>query len=275
MFFKSGGELARFIEKEAATPNRADAADIAAYLAGLSFDELKFAADIHVSDELVTDTLSRLKAGEPAAYITSRRFFYDNEFIVSPDVLIPRYETEILVDKVLDNIDRTQPLRMLDLCTGSGCILLSILDKCPNATGVGVDISASACEIFRRNAEALGLSDRCRVYQADMTGFVSESAEKFDVVTANPPYVSEDEYKTLEKQVKFEPKTALTAGDDGLFFYKKILDNINHICNKNGMVFLETGAGQFDKLDRIYKDMGLSSILDYQQIKRVLFWRNL
>ncbi|MCA8878477.1 MAG: peptide chain release factor N(5)-glutamine methyltransferase [Rhodobacteraceae bacterium] len=174
----------------------------------------------------------------PVAQIVGWRRFWGREFIVSGDVLDPRPETETLIAAAL-----TQPAgRVLDLGTGTGCILLSLLAEWPEATGLGTDISAAALEVARRNAEVLALGDRAKFAESDWAAAVQG---RFDLIVSNPPYISEAEMARLDPDVReWEPECALTPGGDGLDAYRTFLPQLAGLLQPDGRVLVEIGAAQ-------------------------------
>ena len=166
--------------------------------------------------------LARRKRGEPIAYLTGCQGFWSLDLVVSPGVLIPRPETEVLVETAL----RMMPVaraRVLDLGTGSGAIILSLLAERPNATGLGIDISQNAIQVAHENAIRLGITAQVRFLCADM--FTGLLAQKFDLIVSNPPYIAAHEMTTLSPEVLCEPHIALTDFADGLSFYRQIAAN--------------------------------------------------
>lgn len=168
--------------------------------------------------------VERRLAHVPLDKLLGRREFYKNDFIVSEDVLTPRPDTEILVETAVGLVRRNGLKRILDLGTGSGCIILSILDDCPQACGTAVDKSAAALEIARRNAARLGLSERvafvCRSWFDD--DFVRETGTGFDMIVSNPPYIPTADIASLEPEVReHDPLSALDGGADGFAHYEK------------------------------------------------------
>jgi release factor glutamine methyltransferase len=258
-------------------PNRADAMDVAAFLLNVEYEQVPLLLSKKISpDEKTAEVISKLKEGVPPAYITNRRHFYGREFYVNENVLIPRFETEILVEKAVELAPKKNP-RVLDLCTGSGCILLSVLAEIEGATGIGVDISPEALAVAKENSKCLSLEDRAEFVQGDVLGELPLDGG-FDMVLCNPPYVTEQEYKELEKSVMYEPVQALVAEDEGLVFYKKLIDIVPELCNKNWVALAEIGAGQFNALSSIFSGFSAGSehrfYCDLSGMKRVLFWKS-
>ncbi|SDE17028.1 peptide chain release factor N(5)-glutamine methyltransferase [Limimaricola pyoseonensis] len=182
--------------------------------------------------------VARRARREPVSHLTGSRAFYGRRFKVTSDVLDPRPETEILVEAALSG-----PFgHVLDLGTGSGCILLTLLAEMPDARGVGVDLSEAACAVARENAEALGLSHRARILVSD---WVARVEGAFDLVVSNPPYIAEAEMPDLAPEVRdWEPRGALTDGADGLTAYRAILDGAMEVLAPRGRLLMELGVGQ-------------------------------
>ncbi|MSO89490.1 MAG: peptide chain release factor N(5)-glutamine methyltransferase [Rhodospirillaceae bacterium] len=193
---------------------------------------------------------------EPIAYILREREFWSLPFGVNDAVLIPRPDSETLVAAALDwTSDRGAPLRILDLGTGSGCLLLSVLSELPNAHGVGVDISAHALRVARDNAGRLGLRARAGFVQGDWAGALTG---EFDMILANPPYLAETELHALAPEIaRFEPPVALFAGDDGLACYRALIPDLTRLLAEAGAAFLEIGAGQAAPVASLARNAGL------------------
>lgn len=194
--------------------------------------------------EALEVVLRRRLAGEPTSRIRGTREFWSLEFAIAPGVLDPRPETELLVEQALvhGNALRSQSLRVLDLGTGSGCILLSLLHELPHAFGVGVDCSAGALAVARGNARSLGLADRSAWVCGDWLAALSG---RFDIVVANPPYIPAGAVATLERGVKsYDPVLALDGGPDGLAPYRLLVPNLPRILRTSGAAFFEVGKGQ-------------------------------
>jgi release factor glutamine methyltransferase len=199
-------------------------------------------------DELVRRRLAR----EPIAYILGEKEFWSLTFEVGPAVLIPRPETETVVQAVLHEIEnRTAALRILDLGSGSGCPLLALLSELPEATGLGIDHSAAALALAERNAKRLGLSGRSR-FRAGHWGENLE--ERFDLIVSNPPYVTENAWTGLQPEIReFEPKAALVAGPDGLAAYRALAPDCARLLAPDGLCALEIGYGQGDGVTEILR----------------------
>jgi release factor glutamine methyltransferase len=219
--------------------------------------------------------VARRAAREPFAYIVGHAEFWSLDFVVDPAVLIPRADSETLIDAVTQRFaDLEQPLRVLDLGVGSGCLLLTLLSQYPNARGVGTDTSEGALLVARRNAEGLGLAGRARLELASWTQGI---AGPFDVVISNPPYVRSGDIAGLEPEVsRFEPRGALDGGPDGLDGYRGLLPGVPALLAPDGALFLEIGEGQDDAVEamaapwsggcRIHHDLaGIARCLELRQ----------
>jgi len=207
--------------------------------------------------------VERRLAHVPLDKLLGRREFYKNDFIVSEDVLTPRPDTEILVEAAIGLVRRNGLKRILDLGTGSGCIILSILDDCPQACGTAVDKSAAALEIARRNAAWLGLSERvafvCRSWFDD--DFVRETGTGFDMIVSNPPYIPTADIASLEPEVReHDPLSALDGGADGFAHYEKIASLAPLLLKKGGYILLEAGIGQARHISEVFAGRGLSTL---------------
>jgi release factor glutamine methyltransferase len=194
----------------------------------------------------VADYLARRLKGEPVAYITGSWEFYGLPMTVNSDVLIPRMDTELLVDTAKELlVGRKMDARILDLCTGSGCIACALGHEMPATKLVAVDISASALEVCRRNLAANRLSSRCITIQADATAAPPLSIGTFDLIVSNPPYIQSGEILSLDASVRdYEPIWALDGGKDGLRFYKGILKYWKSLLRPGGYLLFEVGEGQ-------------------------------
>jgi len=187
---------------------------------------------------------------QPIAQIIGRRAFWKHDFIVTPDVLDPRADTETLIEHALTR----RASRVLDLGTGTGCILLTLLDEWPAATGLGVDISAPALAVAKRNADNLGLRERAHFRRSN---WFDEVTEQFDLIVSNPPYISETELQTLSPEVTdWEPLLALSPGGDGLDAYRIIAQNASEYLSDDGRLMLEIGWTQADSVSEILTQFG-------------------
>lgn len=196
--------------------------------------------------------IERKAKGEPVSYITGSAWFMSFEFIVNPSVLIPRPETEGLVEKAEQLIETefTEKVRILDMCTGSGCIGISLAEMFTQAEVHLADIDKDALEVAEQNIKKHSLEDRVHAIQSDL--FENVSKIKYDIILSNPPYVAEDDILHLEDNVrKYEPEKALFGGPDGLYFYKKIAQQAGAYLNHGGYLILEAGIGQSDAISAL------------------------
>lgn len=194
---------------------------------------------------------------EPVARIIGRKEFWSLPLKVTSATLVPRPETETVVEAALDVIgDRRQPLRILDLGTGTGAILLALASACPNATGVGTDIDPAALTIARENAREAGLQHRCAFVLSD---FGAALAESFDLLVSNPPYIASSELSALAPEVRdFDPRAALDGGADGLDCYRRIAADSGRLLKPGGCIIVEIGAGQAAAVTAIFEAAGFS-----------------
>jgi release factor glutamine methyltransferase len=207
---------------------------------------------------------------KPAAYITGFAGFMGFEFKVDKNVLIPRPETELLVENALKIAKEENKKSVLDLCTGSGCIAISLAHLGDFEEIVASDVSINALVIAKESTRINNIS-KIKFIESDIFSKISDC--KFDTIVSNPPYVTESEYANLEPELKFEPKNALTAQDDGLFFYKDIAANADKYLNISGYILLELNSNKAKDiqqifLDKKYKDIEI--INDYSGLPRIL-----
>lgn len=217
--------------------------------------------------------VTRRVAGEPSAYILEEREFWSLPLKVSTGTLIPRPDSETLIELVLDDYDGLGPQRILDLGTGTGCLLLALLSEYPDASGVGVDISPEAISVAIENAEQNNLSDRCQFLQGSWTDNIDEY---FDLIVSNPPYIPKHDINNLEKSVRaYEPLGALDGGVDGLDMYRAIFSRLDRALSVNARVVVEIGISQAEDVARIAEKNGfnwLNSRKDISGIVRVLMF---
>ena len=197
-----------------------------------------------------TKCIKEIIDGKPLQYITQKQEFMGMKFFVNEDVLIPQPDTEILVETVLDICKRygKQSLRILDLCTGSGAIAIP-LSKILNTQVFASDVSTKALEVAEKN----NVLNNSKVEFIESNLFEQINGEKFDIIVSNPPYIKNEEIKSLSKQVQNEPYIALAGGEDGLDFYRKIIDEAYKHINKNGYLCLEIGYDQKEDLIKLIK----------------------
>ena len=192
--------------------------------------------------------LQRRSNNEPIAYILEEKEFWSKKFYVNKGTLIPRPETELLVDKIL-KIFNEKKISILDIGTGSGCIIVSLLSSLKKCSGIGIDISKNAIFIAQKNALKYKLSKRVKFLNKSLENVFSK---KFDLIVSNPPYIDRKDIKNLSDDIKkYEPILALDGGNDGLDLIKKVIYKSKHILKKNGMLAIEIGKGQIKKVSKI------------------------
>ncbi len=243
----------------------------------LDFKWLKQAAKD--DENVLTGFIARRQKGEPVAKIIGQKGFWTLDLKVSKDTLDPRPDSETIISSVLKHFpDKTAPLRILDLGTGSGCLLLALLDEYKNATGVGMDASASALQIAEQNVKKYA-PDRarllCRSWNADNWW---NDLGGFDVVVSNPPYIPTAEIKTLDVDVKnYDPIQALDGGADGLQDYRTLSASVGQVLKQHGLIFFEIGQGQYMDVTNLMEKKGFvlqGFYYDFGQILRVLVFSN-
>lgn len=220
---------------------------------------------------IIADILRRRISGQPLQYILGSCEFMGLEFKVDKRALIPRPETEILVEESLEELKKSAgiPLRVLDLGTGSGCIAVSIAKFLPGAVVWGVDISPEALRLAGENA----LLHKVKIEFLLSDLFRGIENKKFDLIISNPPYISTRELNCLAREVSFEPRMAIEAGIDGLSFYRSIISRAPAYLNRNGLLAFEVGAGQANAVKEMLRSKKFRSIKiikDYNNIQRVV-----
>ena len=237
--------------------SRLDAEILLSSIAGKDRLELLSKENLKVSSEQAQRyhyLIERRKKREPIAYIIKKKEFFSLPFFINSNSLIPRPETELLVEKILGIYKNKKPY-ILDVGTGSGCIILSLLYSLPNARGVGLEISKNTIKIAKTNAKKILKSQIFKV-KFEHSSIQNFSSEKhFDVIISNPPYIPTYEIKNLSDDVKnFEPKLALDGGKDGLDVIKKVIYKSKYILKSKGLLALEIGNGQYFKVSQILKN---------------------
>ena len=235
-------------------------------IAKISQSEL-YGADAESENPLLVEAISRRAKREPLQYIVGEVDFYRERYKVTPDCLIPRSDTEILVDEVIKRLPKGE--FFIDLCTGSGCIALSVLNNTDSTTAAALDVSAPAIRVAKENAKRLSLSERITFVEKDVLSGAAEG--KFYAVVSNPPYVTEAAYKNLMPEIYYEPDIAFLGGEDGLIFYRKILSLYSSSLKKGGFFAFEIGYDQADALTELAKahSMNIQIIKDFSGNARV------
>ena len=208
--------------------------------------------------------IERRKNGEPIAYLINKKEFWKDKFYVNRDVLIPRPDTELIIEQVLKIYPKKSQLQVLDIGTGSGCILLSIIRERVKFYGTGIDISKKSINVSKINAKQLNLTNRIKFIHSSVDNF---NIGKYDLIVSNPPYIKFLNLKYLEKDiVNFEPKLALSGGIDGFSKIRKVISKASVLIKKNGKFILEIGFNQKNKVKKILKEEGFyvnKAIKDY------------
>lgn len=254
-----------FKDKKLESP-RLDAELLLAHALKLERIQLYLKFDQPLSDEELSacrELVRRRAQGEPVAYIMENKDFYGSTFKVNSSVLIPRPETEHLVEKVLQWVEENPQgnYNIVDLGTGSGCIGLTLLKKIPNSRLTAVDISEQALDVAKANAENLSVADRVDFVQAD-AGTMDRELGKIDILVSNPPYIASDDNDVEDNVKKFEPSTALFAKDNGLAFLRDWSSKFAPFLNEKAIVVMEMGMGQGSEMKRHFEQLKVFSKVD-------------
>ena len=192
--------------------------------------------------------------GNPVAYLTNKKNFWNSEFFVTKHTLIPRPDTELIIENALKFTKQKNKISILDIGVGSGCILLSILKERKNFYGTGIDVSEKCLNISKINAISLNVDTRLKLFKSNIDKF---NFGKYDLIVSNPPYINKSKIKYLEKDVaEFEPKLALDGGLDGLSEIRKVIKKSSELIKKNGKFILEIGSDQKNKVINLLKKEG-------------------
>ncbi len=246
----------RLLQDAGVEQPRREARLLAAHLLGLPPGQLLDPAG-QIGQASYARLVARRAAREPLALITGRRGFWTLELEVSPDTLVPRPDSETLVEAALAHAPAAR--RVLDLGTGTGCLLLAVLSACPDAFGVGVDLSPAACRLAARNSAANGMAARCAFLAGD---WAAALRGQFDLILCNPPYIETRALAGLMPEVRlFEPACALDGGAEGLDAYRRLLPALPNLLDRRGVAVLEVGAGQDEAV------RGLAARADLAQLE--------
>ena len=222
-----------------------------------------------------SELIKRRSLNEPIAYITNEKEFWSKNFYVNQDTLIPRPETELMVERLL-GIFKNKSIFILDIGTGSGCILISLLSELKHSKGLGIDISKKALQVAKKNAYNHKITSNINFLKRSFEDIYDK---KFDLIVSNPPYIMRKDIKNLDIDIKrYEPLLALNGGNDGLDVIKKVIYKSKSILKKNGMLALEIGNGQYKKVSKILNrnKFRIEQIIsDYKDNKRCLISSNL
>ena len=243
-----------FLKKNKIKSHVIDAEILLSSISGESREKFLLKSNLEMSQKQIKSfnnliTRRALKK-EPVAYLINKKEFWSMDFNVCKDVLIPRPETEILVETLAKYFKGRNPF-ILDIGTGSGCIIISLLQELKNSKGVAIDISNKALKIAKKNSRIYNTSKRIKFVNASISNF---NSFKFDLIVSNPPYIARHQLKNLDIDIqKFEPKLALDGGNDGLDVMKKVIYKSRKILKINGMLAIEIGNGQYRKVSQILK----------------------
>lgn len=255
-----------------------------AHLDALEFVASSVRGRFKITQADIDEFVERIKKHEPVTRIVGSRGFWRSEFKVTPDVLDPRPDTECLVGAVLEHFKELWPeRRILDIGTGSGCVLISLLWEYPNSKGVAIDISPEALKIAKLNAYRIQRQEWERTKNIELIEFIernfydedfTKDLGRFDIIVSNPPYIPTAEIDTLHPSVRlYDPLIALDGGKDGLDAYRALAKHLKHLLTDDGLIFLEIGKGQAKAVTRLMYDAGYkirAKYRDYGKIVRVL-----
>jgi len=243
-----------------------DARILMEFVLGISHEELLLTKHNLISADKLDDykkLIDRRLNKEPIAKIIGKKPFWKFDFYTTRDTLDPRPDSESLIELVLDNIqvqsddsllNNNKSYKILDIGTGTGCLLITLLKELSNSTGIGIDISKKAIEIAEKNARELDVFDRVSFLESDLDERISG---EFDIIISNPPYIPKGDIDNLDDDVKlYDPMSALVGGEDGYDFYRKIASFVGVFLSRNGIVIFEIGEGQEDKVESIMAQHG-------------------
>ena len=205
--------------------------------------------DLKYFDFLIQERIKK----KPIAYLTKKKDFWKYEFLIDKNVLIPRPDTEVLVEQILELTKNKASMRILEIGVGSGCIILSILKEKKKFFGIGIDISTKSIKISEINSHKLGVNRRLKLFKSNIDNF---NTGKYDLIISNPPYIKKNFLKCLEKDISFEPVEALDGGIDGLSVTRKTILKSSELIKKKGYLFLEIGFDQKNKVKKILENNG-------------------
>ena len=215
--------------------------------------------------------IERRKNGEPIAYLINKKEFWKDEFYVNKDVLIPRPDTEVLIEQVIKMYPKNSYLQILDIGTGSGCIILSLLRERKHFYGTGIDVSKKSINVSKFNAKKLNLTNRVKFIHSSVDNF---RIGKYDVIVSNPPYIKFRNLKYLEKDIiNYEPKLSLSGGLEGFSEIRKVINNASYLIKRKGKLILEIGYDQKIKTNKLLREKGFyinKTLKDYGKNDRCI-----
>ena len=268
---------AKELEQQGILTSKLDVKILLSYLLNIDSKELIMYFNQHIEQKFINSfnqLLKRRLNREPIANIVNKKSFWSYDFFVNENVLTPRNDSEILIEAVLSNYNNMQEgLKILDLGTGSGCLVLSLLKMYKYASGLAVDISEKALKVAKQNAENLKINN----IKFLKNNWNDNIEEKFDIIISNPPYIPTKEIKELEPEVnKFNPLLALDGGEDGLNCYRYLAKSLEKNLKENTKIFLEIGKNQEKDIEKIFNENGyelLKMYKDLAEINRILCFK--
>ena len=239
-----------------------DAKIIFKHILSVDNEQFELCKKNEISDQITKyyfELIDRRIKREPIAYITNKQSFWNDEFKVTKDTLIPRPETELILESVISYFpDKKIDLNIADLGTGSGCIIISLLQEYINASGIGIDISKEAIKIANENKKLLKNHERLKLLDED---YAEYNLNGFDIIVSNPPYISQNSLDIQKDVYDYEPHLALFSKNNGIDAYNKIISNLASRIDKNFFLFLEIGLGQASEVTKLLKNNGFTEIL--------------
>ena len=265
------------LEQQGILTSKLDVKILLSYLLNIDSKELIMYFNQHIEQKFINtfnQLLKRRLNREPIANIVNKKSFWSYDFFVNENVLTPRNDSEILIEAVLSNYNNMQEgLKILDLGTGSGCLVLSLLKMYKNASGLAVDISEKALKVAKQNAENLKINN----IKFLKNNWNDNIEDKFDIIISNPPYIPTKEIKELEPEVnKFNPLLALDGGEDGLNCYRYLAKSLDKNLKENTKIFLEIGKNQEKDIEKIFNENGYKLLKMYKnlaEINRILCFK--
>ena len=241
------------------------------HVLGLSNENLNLTQSEKVDEKDIKNfeqLINRRKNSEPIAYLTNIKSFWKNDFYVDQSVLIPRSDSELLIESVIEYFpDLTKTYNFLDLGSGSGCLIISLLNEYLLSSGIGVEIDKKAIKVSEKNKEFLLNKDRLKFLERDFSNYDTSS---FDIIISNPPYIPFEEKKDIMKEVRnYEPSNALFADEKGLYFYRKIIENLSKHLKRKQFLFLEVGINQPDGVVKILKNNNFNVVSIKKDISNI------